>query len=83
MQFSYPETSGFLVRGTKLGGPTQEGSGGGGDVEIGKGAVQIPWIRRGNTILLLLSNDEDDDDDDDDDDNDFFNKEPKGVTSIN
>ena len=82
MQFSYPETSGFLVRGTKLGGSIQEGSGSG-DVEIGKGAVQIPWIRRGNTILPLLSNDEDDDDDDDDDDNDFFNKEPKGVTSFN
>ena len=82
MQFSYPETSGFLVRGTKLGGAIQEGSGSG-DVEIAKGAVQIPWIRRGNTILPLLSNDEDDDDDDDDDDNNFFNKEPKGVTSFN
>ena len=82
MQFSYPETSGFLVRGKKLGGAIQEGSGSG-DVEIGKGAVQIPWIRRGNTILPLLSNDEDDEDDDDDDDNDFFNKEPKGVTSFN
>ena len=77
MQFSYPETFGFLVRGTKLGGAI-----GGGDVEIGNGAVQIPWIRRGNTILPLLSNDEDDDDDDDDD-HDFFNKEPKGVTSFN
>ena len=55
---------------------------GSGDVEIAKGAVQIPWIRRGNTILPLLSNDEDDEDDDDDD-NDFFNKEPKGVTSFN
>ena len=61
----------------KIGGSIQEGSGSG-DVEIGKGAVQIPWIRRGNTILPLLSNDEDDDDDDD-----FFNKEPKGVTSFN
>ena len=41
MQFSYPETFGFLVRGTKLGGAIQEG-GGGGDVKIGKGVVQIP-----------------------------------------
>jgi len=67
-----PRDFGFLVRGTKLGGAIQEGNGGG-DVEIGKGAVQIPWIRRGNKILLLLSNDDDDE---------FFNKEPKGVTSF-
>ena len=43
VQFSYPETYGFLVRGTKLGGAIQEGSGGG-DVEIGKGAYKYPEL---------------------------------------
>ena len=43
VQFSYPETSGFLVRGTKLGG-AEEGSGGG-DVEIGKGRYKYPELQ--------------------------------------